>query len=223
MNIYKDNVIYPLTDNEINKLDDVWNFINEFHFVTISLNEYRKNIINIIRNKYSLNEFLDYENIMEKILWNLQAKTKYLFQECQNCINHVDNLNDAGMNTVMDKFYDDNSYRSFINKLVLINDKDNEIYYRKMEGSSNIFTQNEFNTKLWMALNNRNRYEKIMNDPKKINLIEIPGYYYLHDYALPNLNFAKPFIQSTKHRYERIRKMYYDDNAENNWFKLIKN
>ena len=35
--------------------------------------------------------------------------------------------------------YNDNSYRSFINKLILVDNINNNFYYKNMEGSAPIF------------------------------------------------------------------------------------
>ncbi|AYV75661.1 MAG: hypothetical protein Terrestrivirus2_169 [Terrestrivirus sp.] len=222
-NIYNsEDLLYPLDEDEIEQLDNTWNFLKKFQFNTIGVTEYRKKIINKISKSIDKENFYSYEKIAEKMMWNLRDKVKYLFNECSECIDHTEKLNETGLMTIMGKFYDDNSYRSYINKLILIDDNNDKIHYKKMEGSSCIFNQNKMNETIWIVMTDKNLYEKIIKEPKKIQLVDSPNYYHGYDYGLPNLNFGKPFIQSDSYRLRRIEKMYYDKNAENNWFKLIR-
>jgi len=222
-NIYNsEDLLYPLDENEMEQLNNTWDFLKKFQFNTIGVTEYRKKIINKISKSVNKEDFYLYEKIAEKMMWNLRDKVKYLFNECSECIDYTEKLNETGLMTIMDKFYDDNSYRSYINKLILIDDNNNKIHYKKMEGSSCIFKQNKMNETIWIAMTDRNLYEKIIREPKKIQLVDSANYYHGYDYGLPNLNFGKPFIQSDSYRLKRIEKMYYNKNAENNWFKLIR-
>jgi hypothetical protein len=222
--MYKNNKLkFPLTDNEYNCLDKVYNFINDFNFMEYNLKTYRSKIINLIRKKYSINEFMYYEKIAEKLFWNLRYKTYMYFLNNYNIIK----LQSGTLNEVNSLFHKDNSYRSFINKLILIQDKNlqNKYFYKKMEGSSHIFNKNKFNIITFCILHNRDLYEKIIKNPQEILSIKEPTYYFQYDYPYPNLNYGKPFIQSNNFRLKRIKKMYYDintDKSENNWFTLIK-
>jgi hypothetical protein len=219
--IYTDaNLKYPLTSREYELVIDnsVWNFINLFYFMTYSVTEYRNKIINNINNNIKEDEFFILEIICEKLLWNLKDRIKYLYDN--NCILYEEEFTEEGMNNIMNYFYDDTSYRSFINKLILIDDINNKIYYKKMEGSSPIFKQNDLNSQLWLILGNRDLYEKIMTDPNKIKSVIPSMYYYCNDYAFPNLNFGKPFIQSDNYRKKRINLMYYQNKENINWCKL---
>lgn len=218
------DLLYPLTKSEYEQLDDVWNFINNFKFLTHSLHNYRSKLIDNIKNKYTGEEFLNLELITEKIFWNLRDKTYTFFlTEGQKDINDIVQLKEGkSYNDLLDVMYKDNFYRSFINKLILIDDVDNKYYYKKIEGSFEIFNKNKFNLYTSVVLFNRNLYELIMRNPEKILNINTPKYYYEFDYAFPNLNFGKPFIQTKEYRIKRINKMYYDKDAEKNWFKLLK-
>lgn len=221
MNIFVDKELeYSLLADEYAIIDDVFEFINIFDFLTITLTEYRTTIIDKINKKIKLNDFYLYEKISEKLLWNLKNKTKHLYPTLANCITCSYDLTEEGISTVLSKFYEDNSYRSFINKLVLIDDVNNKIHHRKMEGSAQIFDKNEFNLRLWVALRDRKTYESIMKKPKRITKLLIPEYYFSSDYAFPNLNFGKPFIYSDEFRKERIKKMYYLNESQKEWFKI---
>lgn len=222
--IYQGNSLkYPLTESEYEKIDDVWDFIQNFKKFPLSLHKYRSSLIETIKNKYSNNEFYILEFITEKLFWNLRECTYKMFlTENQKDINDLLELKEGSYTDSLNNMYNDNSYRSFINKLILIDDIDNKYFYKKIEGSAEIFNQNKFNIYTSTTLFNRNLYELIMMNPKKIKKIFIPKYYYEYDYPFPNLNFGRAFCQTHNFRKERINRMYYDHNAEENWFKLIK-
>ncbi len=60
-----------LNNDEINKLDDYWQFIDIFNKTAIesqSVYDFRKNIINKIKEKYSPIEFYFFERILNKML-----------------------------------------------------------------------------------------------------------------------------------------------------------
>lgn len=222
--IYTDKQLkYPLTDSEYVNINDVWDFIKNFYFMTYTLHDYRSKLINKIAKKYTDKEFYRFELLVEKLFWNLRDRTHiYFLTDSMKNMSDLSPLQEGSCNDMICKMYNDNSYRSFINKLVLIDDINNKYYYKKIEGSFKIFFKNEFNLYTSIVLFNRNLYEIIMMDPQKIKNIYTPEFYYEYDYPFPNLNFGKPFIQSKKYRIKRIKKMYYDQNSENNWFKLLK-
>lgn len=221
---------YDYTENELLLMDKkIWDFTNLFNFCTYGVTSYRKCIINLINDNINEDDFYEYEILLEKMLWNLKEKTKYLFSHC--CDNIIikelsytnKKIYKNKMNEILSCYSQDNAYRSFINKLILVDDINKKLYYKKMEGNNYIFTKNEFNIKTWIPFksNNCTLYDSIMNDPKKITFIDIPKYYYSYDYPFPNLNFGKPFIYSEKFRKYRINQLYYSDNCEENWFKLL--
>jgi len=215
MNAYIDHSLqYPLHKSEYNLMNKVWEFISIMTEPIRDFSSYRKDIIKTIKNKYSIDEFYRLEKITEKILWNIRHRSSYFFNEQHNII-------DGTYTKIFNEYKKDNSYRSFINKLILF-DANDGCHYKKMEGSSNIFDHNEFNVKTFMAIFNRNIYESCMNDPNNVKKNEIPGFYYEMDYPFPNLNYYRPFIQDKNDRINRIQKMYYDIDSEKNWYKIIK-
>lgn len=124
----------------------------------------------------------------------------------------------------------DNFYRSFINKLIII-DKDKQlIYYKNMEGSSHIFSKNNFNLLTNTILFSKKLYKIIMTNPYLIKnkIIELPHFYFEKDYGFPNLNYCAYNILSDNEKKDRINKMYYlgahqDYNSQNAkyWYKLL--
>lgn len=218
-----DELKYPLTDDEYNKISEVWEFIKKFKKMPSNLHTYRSELIKLIKNQYSAEEFYYLELIVEKLFWNLRNKTyKFFLENDKKCLDDLLELKEGSLNDMLDEMYSDNSYRSFINKLILIDNINDKCYYKKIEGSSMIFSKNKFNLYTSIVLLNKKLYEMVMMDPIKIKSISVPEYYYQYDYPFPNLNYGRPFIQTKEYRMKRITQMYYSKRAEKNWFKLLK-
>ena len=93
-----------------------------------------------------------------------------------------------------------------------------------MENSSHIFDKNYFNLLTMYILKNKQLYDQVMENPSiiKTMTLKLPEYYYQYDYGFPNLNYCVYEFGTEEQRKERIYKMYYADDAEKNWFKLIR-
>jgi len=106
----------------------------------------------------------------------------------------------------------------------MIDDPNKIVYLKKIEGSSEIFGKNYFNLLCATILSDRNLYEEIMKDPYTIKdrKFTLPEFYYEHDYAYPNMNYCAYQIGTTKQKMDKILRMYYAKNAEQNWFKIIR-
>jgi hypothetical protein len=221
--IYTNNKLkYPLVREEYEIIDKVWNFYNDFNFMTITHHEYRSKVIKKIKNKYTQDMFYKYEKIIEKLYWNL----KNLINEKKLSKKFEYNYYDyKELDKVYEKFYNDNNFRSYINKIITIDDETQKIYYKKNEGSYDIFEQNEINHLIGYIMSNRKVYEKIIENPNLIYKIEkknLPKIYRQLDYGFPNFSLIKENTGSEKWRKNKIKYMYYDDTSENNWFKLLK-
>ena len=214
--IYLNNDLkYPLNNYEHGRINDVWEFINLFRFVSYNLHTYRTKIISSIREKYKPSIFFELEKIAEKLFWNIRYKIKN---------DDLPLLKEGSKKEMLAEMYENNSYRSFINKLILIADIDDKYYFKVMEGSADIFNKNKFNLLTAKVFFDRNLYESVMGDVIAINSIKDPEYYHQYDYPFPNLNYGKPFIYSDIFRLKRINNMYFDKSilkSESNWFKLI--
>ena len=228
-NIYNNPIFkYPLSSDEIIHLDEVWKFIKVFNKPFLYLNEYRNYLIKKINKKYSLEEFYLYETIANKLLWNLRwilvehFSTKSM-EEVSKC-RQMKYSNSSDLDEKIRKIenYLGNYYRSFINKLIIVNQKDHTIYYKKMEGSSNIFNHNKFNLLTMYIFMNRKLYERMIQDTKECKEIvdNLPEYYYQYDYGFPNINLCCYKIGIDDDRKYKIKKMYYEKNPEN-WVKII--
>lgn len=221
--VYMDKSLqYPLTEIEYQQINDVWKFIENFNLISYTLHGFRFNIINKIKERYTCDEFYNLEMISEKLFWNLRYRIYSIFLNNEDNIEDLIGIKEGLYDDILSMMYNDNSYRSFINKLILIDDNNGKYYYKRMEGSADIFFKNQFNLYTSIIFFERDLYEQMMINPDKIINISIPGYYYEYDYPFPNLNYGKPFIQTKGYRIKRIYMMYYDEQAENNWFRLIK-
>ena len=246
-NIYMNNKLkYPLTQNEYDNLDKVWYLISIFDIPFVFITDYRNYLVKTIRKKYTIDEFYELEMIIEKLFWNLRWVMFPLFdnpkiskEEYHKIINDnqaeipsslllcskLGYQNDEDLNTKIKNINaGDTYYRSFINKLIIIDKVNKIIYHKKMEGSSDIFGKNIFNLYTMTVLFNRKLYEKMMSDPygEKKHKIELSNYYYQYDYGFPNLNYCVCSIGNHESRMDRIKKIYY--NKSNNfeyWYKLI--
>lgn len=219
MDIYTNEYLeYPLTDNEYKYLNDTWEFIDTFNIGQITMHEYRNSLINIIKKKYEPKDFNFFEIISEKLFWNLK---KVILRE-MNYTEQFEELNIDEIDLLKEKLQNDNYYRSFINKIVNIDFEQKKIYYKKMEGSSHIFSNNKINQYISKIFFNRNLYEYVMSNREvRKNILNKPSIYYQMDYGFPNLNLCKPFIYNTDDRIKRIKFLYYDKNCSVNWTKLF--
>mgnify|MGYP005846763689 CR=1 FL=1 len=251
-NIYQDNILkYPLTDEEYIKVDDAWEFLEIFKKKFIFLSDYRDDIIKKIRAKYTIDEFYLYEKILNKLFWNIRwlmfplwkhenINENEYYKLIKNNYNNVKELpkslllckfesykNDQDMEykVTNNKLFEDTYYRSFINKLLIVDKKNKQIITKPIEGSSEIFTKNYFNLLTITILFNKDLYEKVMKDPYKLKKIKIPlsKYYYEYDYGFPNLNYCVYKFGNKKDRIQRIKKMYFSKKPQARfWFRIIR-
>jgi hypothetical protein len=251
-NIYQDTVLkYPLTNEEYINVDDAWEFLEIFKKKFIFLSDYRDDIIKKIRNKYTVDEFYLYEKILNKLFWNLRwlmfplweneniSKNDYhnLINNNYNNIKKIPNSlllckfesyknNDDMENKVKyNKLFEDTYYRSFINKLLIVDKKNKQIITKPIEGSSDIFTKNYFNLLSITILFDKDLYETIIKNPYKLKNMKIPlsKYYYEYDYGFPNLNYCIYKFGTKENRTERIKKMYFSKKPEAMyWFRIIR-
>lgn len=258
--IYRDNILkYPLNDKEYFDLDDVWEFLDIFKREEIFVTDYRKRVIKTINKKYKIDDFYYYESILNKMFWNLRwlifpmwYKPEMTEEDYNKFIKNdygkTDTIPHSLLLCTFEKYTDekdlrnklDNNqlfqsmyYRSFINKLIIVDKKRKIIMSKPFEGSSHIFSKNYFNLLTMTILFDRSLYEKIMKNPysAKHTKIEFSEHYYEYDYGFPNINFCTYDFGTVDDKMERIKKMYYNKygkkRGEKNkrkseyWFKLI--
>lgn len=191
----------------------MWEFLDIYKDGILITSTYRNNLINTIRNKYNAEEYYKLEMQVDKMYWDIRNKIggDISYEEYEL----------PELSRVKLKLRQDNYYRSFINKVIAIDDENKKIYYRKMEGSPDMLNKNNDNCMAMHILLDRNLYEKVMGNQIEIADIKLPEYYLELDYGFPNFNFSRHNIGSKKYRMKRIKKMLYCDDCEKNWYQVI--
>ena len=245
-NIYTNiNLKYPINTEEHKNINKVWELINIYNKPFVSITDKRNYLIKNIKKKYTIEEFYYLESIIEKLFWNLRwiifplfinkelSKNKYdliISKKCKELPNELllcekikfSDRYDLDKKIKEINLNNDTYYRSFINKIIIVDNENNIIYSKQMEGSSIILSKNLFNLYTMTILLDKDLYEKVMSDPfnsQKID-VELSHYYYQYDYGFPNLNYCAFNIGNKNYKLNRIQKMYYSKNAEY-WYKLI--
>lgn len=238
-NIYKSEYLkYPLIDKEYRHIDDAWKLLKIFKTKYVLLSDYRKHVIKKIKASYSPEEFYFYESILNKLFWNLRwlmyplwinehATEKKYEKIIKNNYGNIEKLpyslllckfkkyTDDSLDDIVRQIYKENNYyRSFINKVIIIDKVNKLVISKQMEGSMNIFGKNYFNLLTATILFNRKLYEKVMREPYLIKyypFIEklLDTHYYQFDYGFPNLNYCVYEFGTKNDRMKRIKRMYY--------------
>jgi hypothetical protein len=244
--IYTDALLkYPLSKEEVSIIEDVWQFIEIFKRKFLYVTDFRNYLIKTVRKNYTLEQFYLYEGIVNKLFWNLrwilsplfinkklnQKKFIKKYKKMKNIPESLLLCKEIKYSSISDldtklknlKFLLDNYYRSFINKLIIVDDVNKIVYFKQMEGSSEIFSKNFFNLYSITILFNRKFYEKIVKNPLMVNSLKIEQdlFYNQNDYGFPNLNFCAFDLGSEKLKMKRIKKMYYSKHDAKYWFRLI--
>lgn len=205
------NLKFTLNNKELEVLDEIWVFIDNFRISELTRSKYRNKIINLIKKKYNLETFYFYEKIVEKIYWNLVLKIKQDLKIKPEIF------------LKKEKNYDKNK---ITNKILMRNKKIKESTVRKtfiITQNNNLLYKylypNDLDLLVGSIMQNRSVYETIMSDNSFIYDIEIEPYNnnIEFDYPYPNLNTIKYFQQNKKQRMHNINNLYYNDDAEKNW------
>ncbi len=195
---YKYNI---LTEEEKRIIDKYWEFIEDIKQTEYTKHNYRKKIIKLIRGKYSLEEFYLYEKIAEK-LYLKEIKDRESLKP-DNKIEEYDDKEPA-----LRRVKNNNYYRSEINKYII--EEDNQY---KITTEPQLY----FSTRMNEIMTNREVYEEKKrpktNDKEKTNFNFI--------YVFPNINYLGIVNKSKEDRIKKIKKYYYEDDSEKNWFNLL--
>lgn len=244
LKMIKDNHIYnnielkyPLKDDEINILKNAWDFYFEFKNDEISLHDYRHKLINKISQKYLIEDFLKYESIIDKLYWNLQFEIAKLILNKEidtipyslTFVTETNFETDIELANIIENKTKTIYYRSFINKLLIIDKNKKKVYTKDQESSISFFSHNYFNLLGASIMSSRELYELIMKNPNILKKMKIPlpSYYYQIDYGFPNFSLCNYNINDirTKEglqvRLDRIKKMFYSDKSEKYWFTIL--
>ncbi len=249
--IYKSSQLkYPLNVAETEVIEEVWDFINIFSKQYVFVSDYRKYVINTIIRRYNAQQFFLYESIANKLFWNLRwlifplwideemtekqyeefitknygdaTELPYVLLLCKSTKFKDDNdLRHIIKKVLLDSTY----YRSFINKIIIVDRKNSIVHAKELEGSSEIFSKNYFNLLTMTILFDRKFYENVMKNPYSIKnkTIELSKFYYQYDYGFPNLNFCTYDFGTEEQKLDRIKKMYFGNKTEKSryWFRLM--
>jgi hypothetical protein len=210
------NLIFTFENHELNLIDDVWDFISVFRTAKLTRVAYRHDIIKIIQQKYTVNNFLLLELLLEKLYWNLfriiENKLKFEMTMYKKSIDKEEII--MHKNKILKK---SNIKESSVRKAYIYNDKKHIIYYKYNY-------PNDIDLLLASIMINRSLYETIIINNDKISLdylnnFGIEPYFNIveFDYPFPNFNTLAPFVYSKEQRIININKMYYDKDCENNW------
>lgn len=246
---------FILTEEEQKYIDKVWNFINKFKNIYLNVTEERQKKIKKIRNEYKPEEFYKNEKIANKIFWNIR-EIMHKYYDYHNYKNNknkdIEDLKNIKKRErrmgIMEKkkyknreelkrivydksFLEKNYYRSFINKLIIVNKENKKVYKKEMEGTINFLIENEFNLITTIIFFNREIYENIIKKILSNNNKEIereinkiiknkPQFYYQLDYFFPNINYCCYSTGDKNEWIKRIKKYYYNEN-DNEWFNII--
>jgi hypothetical protein len=198
------NLKYQLSDKEIENLDKVWEFIDDFRETKITRNQYTKYITKKINKKYKIEDFYKYEKITEKIYWNLINKIKSEIN-IQSEIFNKKNFNTSQIKEVQNKILMRNNKmkESTINKAFIITNNNTLLYKYKYPDDLDLLAAS--------IIINRSTYESIMSNASSIYNIEIEPYNNIieFDYPFPNFNTIKSFTKTKKERINNIYKKYY--------------
>jgi hypothetical protein len=198
---------YKLSKEENNKLNEYWQFIDIFDPKDeFYLYNYRNRLLKTIKKKYTIEEFYFYENILNKMLWNLLIIYDIKIYNIDFTIKEAFIINDNS--------YINKQIMKIGNKIVIFPN------YAKLNFNEKI-PENLF--KIFYILSKRKIYEKVINDKNYINKIDIKKidkYYYPNDYPFPNISLVNYNNNPKKVWIKRIKAYYYSED-DSSWKKLI--
>jgi len=190
-----------LTNDEINKLDDYWDFINIFNNIankSPNVFEFRINIIKKIKKKYKPIEFYFFEKILNKMLWRLLYKYKIDISKIDTNTKLVFGIKNS----------------SCINKQIIFNNDKYVIFPSYKSLSKQL-------KKILYILSNKDIYNKIIDNTIDIdNITEITEYFYPLDYPFPNINLIY-YNNNNKNIWLKKIKAYYYYKDDSKWYKLL--
>lgn len=225
------HIKYKLTNEELSMIDATFKFLKIFKNKFALIRDYRTHLITTIRNNYTPEQFLQYEIIINKLFWNLRyivselwlnrkinGELPYSLTYCSTI--SYDNNNDLKNKLLLLKTSDNITYRSALNKLIMVDKKQHIIYSKQMEGSDILLSNNGFNCLTFTILFKRQLYEQVITTRKLPDKLKVYKCNISLDYGFPNMNVCVYNVWDDNEMLERIKKMYYEDN-DKYWCKLM--
>ena len=223
-------MLYPLSKIQQQKIDDTWKFLDYFtnksanNFKKIKASEYRLHIIHKV-NIYTIQQFYEYEKIINILYWNLKKKLKKYYLDNKTKYLIKKNLNDPEINNIYYNKYikgikkpRSNEYMSFVNSVIHFNDINKKWYITGRLSELDDICMN--------IMRDKKIYYVVYNKPSYINKKYIKDHinlYFNLNYPFPNVN-PMFFNRNRKSRWiNRITKMYYNKNKkiDKYWYKII--
>jgi len=199
-----------LTKNEENNLDNFWDFIYIFSNEKDNLEsvgDFRYYIINTIKEKYNIEEFYLFEQILNKLLYKLLFSLNVKIKDI-----HIISSNQI----VLDQAH------SYTHNLLLFDSKSNSLFLNNKIRSTILLR------KILSVFKNREDYNKLIKNSNYLKELEpLPDYYYSYDYPFPNVNLFF-YNQNNKEVWlKNIKRLYYSNDDKywytNNYLKKMKN
>lgn len=203
-----------LSREEQDNLDNVWEFLSHFKNNKLTLGAQRLKLIKTIQTKYTPEQFMQYEQIADKLLWNLRDR---LHEGRDNNVHCTPYDNDCFREILSMVKQQCNYFRSGINKSIIVDKNRSLILHKNPICSGPCFPKDDFDVITMNLLFNKELYQAVIKDPTIMDRIAIPEYYKLVDYGFPNLSTLNYSITSDK--LERIKRMYYGPD-DREWFRL---
>lgn len=200
------NLKYPLSNDDIKYIDDVWILIDKLRKTFLTRGKYKKYVTKII-NKYNIDNYLILEKIIEKMYWNLVYKFNSKFYTISKTkiynIKYNKNNENEQINLIKNDILIKNIKitESMIDKTYII--ANNNIFYK--------YTYpDDFDLFISSIIINRSIYETIMSN-NDYNDLHIEPYNNIveFDFPFPNLNTIKEFIYNNEIRKNNIIKLYH--------------
>jgi hypothetical protein len=196
-------LMYPIQNNEIINIDKAWEILTIFRKSHYTYSDYQKYCVKTISKNYTLNEFAEIENIIEKMYWNLKKHLRMIDKP-------IIEIGFENIIKIQNKIFNQNKFmtKNILRKaLIYIENKDIILYKFNYPNITDLLISS--------VMINRSIYEQIMSTPsadiRYLEKLRLESYvnHITFDYAFPNLNTMIPFYDNNVNRINKTKKMYY--------------
>lgn len=236
---------FPLTSEEISKVDAAYDLLEIMTTRYYFVQDFRKHTIKKIRKMYSIEEFSELEDILNKLFWNVRwivapmfigkdvlgDEIPYSLSLCHK--SSYTTKDDLYKKIQSSDAYQHNFFRSSINKIFIVDKSSSTVYMKQMEGDSGIFGKNEYNALCARIFCDKNLCKAVITDPsilittnvlKDFQETPVAASNLEFDYGFPNLNMCSYSTGGKKFRREKIKRMYYynkNGKVSDKWWKKL--
>lgn len=227
MSIYNNKDLkFQFDNDEYEYIEKSWDIIKSMKYNGEPIYKYRSGLIENLSSDMTISDFLKCEKIIEKLYWNMKHILKNIIGLSDNSSYDIFDYNEnSNIFLIKDSIISKkNYYESYINKMIIIDDKESKIYVKNTDYPFYNTTKNKLESVSQYIMNNRSTYESIIQNHDNFyqlidenNISEILFF----DYGFPNLNTIKPFVSSDKFRRKKMYEMYYGINPSCKWSEII--